>query len=158
MNEKPQSGHDSGRGEAWVFVQIVLLLAIVLSPGWPNGLSNLLVIGTGLIIGIAGLAIVALSASSLGRTMSVFPRPINDGHLTQTGLYAVVRHPIYCGVIAAALGWAIFRLSWPALILTIVLAIFFDRKAAREELWLMEKYPEYGSYRQHVHKLVPFIY
>ena len=158
MNEKPQSEHDSGRGEAWVFVQIVLLLAIVLSPGWPNGLSNLLVIGTGLIIGIAGLAIVALSASSLGRTMSVFPRPINDGHLTQTGLYAVVRHPIYCGVIAAALGWAIFRLSWPALILTIVLAIFFDRKAAREELWLMEKYPEYGSYRQRVHKLVPFIY
>ena len=158
MNEKPQSEHDSGRGEAWVFVQIVLLLAIVLSPGWPNGLSNLLVIGTGLIIGIAGLAIVALSASSLGRTMSVFPRPINDGHLTQTGLYAVVRHQIYCGVIAAALGWAIFRLSWPALILTIVLAIFLDRKAAREELWLMEKYPEYGSYRQRVHKLVPFIY
>ena len=158
MSDKPQSGHNSGRGEAWVFVQIVLLVAIVLSPGWPDGLNKPLVIAAGLIIGLAGFVMVVLSASALGTTLSVFPRPVNDGHLTQTGLYALVRHPIYCGVITAALGWAIFRLSLPALILTIILAIFFDRKAAREELWLMEKYPEYGAYRQRVHKLIPFIY
>jgi len=158
MSNKRQPGRDSGRGEGWVLVQIVLLLAILLSPGWVDWPSNLLVMAIGLIVGIAGLIIVALSASSLGTTLSVFPRPVDDGRLIQTGLYALVRHPIYCGVISAALGWSIFRLSLPALILTILLAIFFDRKAAREELWLMEKYPEYGTYRQHVHKLIPFIY
>jgi len=149
---------NTGRGENWVAVQIVLLLVILLCPSWPDGLGSTVSVLIGVVVGIVGLLIVLLSASSLGSTLSVFPRPLDDGRLTQTGLYALVRHPIYCGVILSALGWAIFRASAPALIVTLILAIFFDRKAAREEIWLTQKYPEYSAYRQRVHKLIPFIY
>jgi protein-S-isoprenylcysteine O-methyltransferase Ste14 len=154
MDTQPKTG----RGESWVAVQIVLLLAILVCPSWPANLGGLVSMLIGVLIGVVGLIIVILSASSLGSTLSVFPRPLDDGRLTQTGLYALVRHPIYCGVILSALGWVIFRASIPALVLTLILAIFFDRKAAREEIWLMQKYTEYGTYRQRVHKLIPFIY
>ena len=158
MSEKSQPGHGSGRGEAWFLIQVILLLAILVAPGWSGGSSSPILIAIGLISIFVGLAIVLMSSSSLGVTFSVFPRPVKNGHLTQTGLYAQVRHPIYCGLILTTFGWAIFRLSLPAMILTIVLFAFLDRKAAREEKWLTEKYPEYAEYRQRVHKLIPFIY
>jgi protein-S-isoprenylcysteine O-methyltransferase Ste14 len=39
-----------------------------------------------------------------------------------------------------------------------VLAAFLDRKAAREERWLEEKFPDYPEYRRRVRKFIPFLY
>jgi protein-S-isoprenylcysteine O-methyltransferase Ste14 len=69
-----------------------------------------------------------------------------------------VRHPIYTGLVLGALGWSFFRGSWLGLLLTAVLGVFFDRKAAREELWLEEAFPEYHSYKHRVRKLLPWVY
>ncbi len=153
-----------GRGAAWVAVQIVLLAAIALIPPgiagltvWPEPFRTISLFA-GLVIGFFGLALVGISALNLGTNLSVFPRPVDDGTLVQTGLYGIVRHPIYSGVILSALGWSLFRASVPALILTIVLALFFDQKARREERWLEQKYPDYRAYRQRVRKLIPWVY
>lgn len=152
------------RGGVWVAVQIVLLAAIVLVPRQigglptiPDGLATLSQIA-GLIVGAIGLALVGLSALYLGRNLSIFPAPVRHGELTQTGLYALVRHPMYGGVILSALGWALFRASLPALVLALILAIFFDRKAQHEEKRLAATYPEYAAYRRRVRKLIPFVY
>lgn len=153
-----------GRGAEWVAAQVVLLVAIVLIPpnfaglpAWPEPIRTISLFA-GLLIGFFGLALVGISALNLGTNLSVFPRPVDDGALVQTGLYAIVRHPIYSGVILSALGWSLFRASLPALVLTVVLAVFFDQKARREERWLEQKYPDYGGYRQRVRKLIPWVY
>jgi protein-S-isoprenylcysteine O-methyltransferase Ste14 len=65
---------------------------------------------------------------------------------------------MYTGVILTALGWALFRPSPIALVLVVGLAIFFDRKAAREEVWLADKYPGYAEYRKRTRKLIPYLY
>jgi protein-S-isoprenylcysteine O-methyltransferase Ste14 len=69
-----------------------------------------------------------------------------------------VRHPIYTGVIFAALGWSIVNWSWLAIVITVVLGVFFDRKAAHEEVMLKAKFPTYAAYKQRVKKLIPFVY
>ena len=152
------------KGEFWVIVQIVLLVGIAFVPArignflaWPEALIGpTAIIGIG--IGFVGLAIVSVSALNLGRSLSILPRPKDDSVLIQSGLYSLVRHPIYLGVIVTALGWSLFRTSVLALLLTAILVIFFDRKAAREEIWLMQKFPEYADYRRRVRKLIPWIY
>ena len=146
----------NNRGEMWVIVQIILLAAIALSPTTFDGSAALVIIG--LLIGLVGTVMVGLSILNLRSSLSIFPRPVENGSLSQGGLYSIVRHPIYAGVILGAFGWSLLRASLPALVLTLILVVFFDRKAHREEQWLTEKYPEYQQYRQRVHKLIPWIY
>ena len=151
-----------GRGEVWVLIQMILLFAIAVVPfligsSWGESLTGVSVV-LGLFSGLIGLAFVALSAQSLGSNLSVFPRPKTDSTLTQQGVYGLVRHPMYTGVVLTALGWSLIRTSWLAIVLTGVLLIFFDRKAAKEEIWLSERFSGYQDYKQHVRKLIPWIY
>src|SRR5437773_2303051 len=103
--EKPDTSPDpasnAGRGTVGVVGQMVLLAAIVLIPpriaGFPalsDVLSSVcLVIGS--IVALLGILIVALGSLNLGSSLTIFPRPREDGSLVQSGLYSVVRHPIY---------------------------------------------------------------
>lgn len=152
------------RGEAYVVVQGLLIILILfgptghgLLPPWPTALA-----GAARIAGIAlmsgGLLIALLAAMKLGRNLTPLPRPRDDGQLVQTGLYGWVRHPIYCGLILAGLGWALFVQGWLTLAWALLLLGFFDIKSRREEAWLMARFPAYADYRRRVRKLIPFIY
>jgi protein-S-isoprenylcysteine O-methyltransferase Ste14 len=74
------------------------------------------------------------------------------------GIYGVVRHPIYAGIILAAVGWGLVTASPAALAVAAGIGVFFDLKSRREEAWLVEAYPAYDEYRRRVRKLLPFIY
>jgi len=154
---------DSNRGEIYVIIQIILLAGILIAPfvlghlALPEVLRGI-GLGAGLLIGAVGGVFGLFAALHLGSNLSVFPRPVENGSLVQNGVYALVRHPIYTGVLLMSLGWSLLWVSVPALILTLALAMLFDRKANREEQWLAEKYPEYPAYRQRVHKLIPWLY
>jgi protein-S-isoprenylcysteine O-methyltransferase Ste14 len=150
----------NSRGEMWVVVQFVLLFAILLAPFIVRGETWIHPVGwiPGVIIGGIGAVFVLVSATNLGSSLTAFPRPVEHGKLTQHGIYGIVRHPMYCGVLLLSLGFSLFVLNPVSLILTAVLALFFDRKAAREEIWLAEKYPDYPAYKQRVKKLIPFVY
>src|SRR5258708_3949827 len=98
------------KGTRWVVGQIILLAGIALVPPQignlpplPDSLNSIIRI-LGLLSGAGGLVIVGLSALYLGTNLSIFPRPKDDGTLTQTGLYGLVRHPMYGGVLLCALG------------------------------------------------------
>lgn len=151
---------ESGRGELWVLGQVILLGLIVLAPilshqvPGADGLFRL----AGILSWLAGLAVGGLSLLHLGDNLTIFPRPIENGVLTQRGVYGLVRHPMYLGVCLTALGWSLFLTSPLAVALTVVLGLFFDRKASREEIWLQDKYADYPAYRQQVRKLIPWIY
>ena len=58
-------------------------------------------------------ALFALAAGlGLGPALTPMPRPSGRGELVVSGPYAVVRHPIYSGVAAAALGFSVLVSSW----------------------------------------------
>ncbi len=155
---------NSNRGTAWVVTQIVLLVAIFLIPARIGDfviiydpLATVMTIA-GIVILLIGLYIVAMALRDLGGSMSVFPKPVDDGRLQQGGIYRFVRHPMYSGAILSALGWSLFRTSVPALILTLILFVFFDRKAAHEETMLAGRYAGYAAYKAKTRKLIPFVY
>ena len=64
------------------------------------------------------------------------------------GLYGVVRHPMYLGIVVAFLGLPLALASWWALIPGVIIAAIFCYRTAREDRMLHEKldgYPEYAA-------------
>ncbi|MGB7790328.1 MAG: isoprenylcysteine carboxylmethyltransferase family protein [Terrimicrobiaceae bacterium] len=147
------------RGGFWVLSQGLLLVAVILLAVRfrrkrhhsvaviPGGI--LLTIGTGL--ALAG-------AIALGRNITPFPKPSENAQLVRRGIFSLIRHPIYTGVMLASLGWALVWQSWPALLTASGLIPFFDAKTRREEKWLREKFADYGEYEKCVKRFIPRIY
>jgi protein-S-isoprenylcysteine O-methyltransferase Ste14 len=152
------------RGEWYVVMQTVLFALIGLSPGGiamqialPNT-ARWAALGFGLLLGGAGLLLAVAGLLRLGDNLSVLPYPKDNATLVQGGVYGVVRHPIYSGLITGAVGWALIHVSLVTLLYAVLLFVFFDIKSRHEERWLIQKYPEYADYRRRVSKLIPFIY
>ena len=152
------------RGEWYVVVQIVLFFLIGFGPrtrpGWPEWTFPPAALGR--VVGIAFVVLGALLVASgilrLGRHLSPLPHPVPGAPFHRTGPYRLVRHPIYCGGIFLAFGWALWVRGWLTLLYAVLLFIFLDVKARREERWLRREFPGYTDYQATVRRLVPFIY
>jgi len=149
------------RGEGWVALQGIFFVGVglagLLGPAWGDPWRTAgLVVGAGLIaLGAVG---ALLGVIGLRENLTAVPRPVDGGRLIDSGVYGLVRHPIYAGILTAALGWGLATASPAALVAAVLLGCFFDLKARREEAWLLAAYPAYAAYRARVRKLVPFIY
>ena len=149
----------SRRTTGWAFVAVQFALLLVLAvrsgrPGdaWPTpgpllGLAALCTLG--------GLVVIVVAALRLGRSLTATPVPNGRNELSTDGLYAVVRHPIYSGVLLVVIGLAIRSASWLTLAIAAVTVAFFHVKARWEERRLEERHPEYRAYCERVPRFVP---
>jgi protein-S-isoprenylcysteine O-methyltransferase Ste14 len=149
------------RGEGWVAIQVVLLgllvLAGVLGPEWPDAVERPF-LALGFAVGIPGGVLFLGGALRLGAQLTPYPRPVEGGTLREGGLYGLARHPIYGGVLLLALAWALAT-SWLALGPTVLLAVLFELKSRREELWLAEHHEGYAAYRARVRRrFIPWVW
>ena len=149
------------RGEGWVAVQLLLIVAIVacgfVGVYWPGSIEGYAVV-LGLILALAGAIEFLLGVFALGSSLTPFPRPRSGAELRAGGAFRVVRHPVYGGVILLALGWSVAEAPL-ALAPTAVLAVFFDLKSRREEAWLGERYPEWAVYAARTpRRFIPWLY
>ena len=152
------------RGEWYVVLQALLFLLVLCGPRTcsrcPPWSTQYAAIGTwaGLALLLSGSLLAAAGAIQLGSNLTPFPRPKEHGILITTGVYRLVRHPIYSGIIFMAFGWSLWVHSWLTTGYAVLLFAFLDVKSRREELWLSEKFPTYSTYRMQVRKLIPFVY
>jgi protein-S-isoprenylcysteine O-methyltransferase Ste14 len=143
---------------AWTFVgvQLVLIVVIVVLPAgdaWslPPSVDLL-----ARLVEAIGLAVLAIGLINLGRSLTPLPTPVPDGRLQSGGLYRWVRHPIYSGIIALAVGSAARSGNpWTA-VAAAALTGWFMSKARWEEQRLRARYPDYASYAARTPRFVPF--
>jgi protein-S-isoprenylcysteine O-methyltransferase Ste14 len=85
---------------------------------------------------------------------------IKEGHeLVMTGPYAIVRHPIYAGLMLALIGSALARAEWRGILAVVIAFLALWRKLRLEERWMQEQFgPAYEAYRQRVAALIPFLF
>lgn len=150
------------RGEGWVAVQALLLGTTIaagfLDTGWPAGLRRA-AIGVGVLLAVGAATVLWRGFRTLGGGLTPLPKPRPEAMLVTQGIYGVIRHPLYAGLLLGALGWSLIATSVPALGCTLLVAVFFDLKARREEAWLVEQLPEYARYRRRVpRRFVPWLY
>lgn len=154
----------NARGEWYVVAQIALFALVAVGPLLPDvaldlpaGLRNAL-IGAGLALLAGGGALALAGLLALDGNLSILPHPKAGAHLVERGPYALVRHPIYGGIILGAIGWALLFRSPITLAIALALLVFFDAKSRREERWLARAFPQYRAYQRRVRKLLPFLY
>ena len=157
------------RGEGWVAIQFALLFAIFAAGLKETPLSaSTLTAGPalGVAASAAGVVVVAagglfsvLGVVHLGRSLTVLPHPRDNSQLVQTGVYRLARHPIYGGLVVAALGYGLaMRAPFTAAVGSLALLLFFRLKSAREEAWLERRYAGYAAYRATTRRMIPFVY
>jgi protein-S-isoprenylcysteine O-methyltransferase Ste14 len=146
-------------GWALVIGQVLLLVLFVVLPKRrsllaPPDLLDVL----GIILMIAGLAVLLIALLSLGSALTPTPVPQEGAALRTGGIYSVVRHPVYVGILLAALGFTLAVGSLWQVLLLIALAVFFYAKAFWEDRLLAERHGvAWFDYADHVSGFIPRI-
>lgn len=161
----PATAWHGRRGELLVVIQFALFLAFALVPRWNPWLSADWLSATApvrlsllVVCGAIALAFGGLGSRSLRDYLTPLPYPVDHSQLVTSGVYGLVRHPLYSALLLVALGWVCYSLSLSHLALLVVGFLFFDYKASKEERWLTERHPDYAAYSARVRKFVPWVY
>ena len=111
----------------------------------------------GFVFCVLGIGLAMLGRAYLDRNCGMPKSKNENAELVTTGPYALVRHPIYSGMLLAMLGSAIGQsVLW--LLPLIVYGPHFILSARREETLLIEQCPErYRAYMKRTKMLLPFV-
>jgi protein-S-isoprenylcysteine O-methyltransferase Ste14 len=84
---------------------------------------------------------------------------VKEGHeLITSGPYALVRHPIYTGLLLAFMGSAMARGEWRGLLAVVLVFGTLWHKLRLEENWMRAQFGEsYEAYAGRVAALVPYV-
>jgi protein-S-isoprenylcysteine O-methyltransferase Ste14 len=104
---------------------------------------------------LLGTALAVYALTQLGRSFSVMAEA---RQLVTSGVYRIVRHPLYVAEEIAVIGLVIQFLSYQTLLLVAVHAGFQLRRMRNEEAILISTFPEYGAYKKNTARLIPGIY
>ena len=153
----------SGILRALAFVMVIVLLSATRIPLrwlyrqlWPSGILPFWI---GAVVTVAGLLFAVWARQHLGRNWSSAVT-IKQGHeLITTGPYALVRHPIYTGILAGFLGTAIALSQVRGFIGFVVIFLVLWPKLRMEEEWMRSQFGEtYASYAHRTAALVPYVF
>jgi protein-S-isoprenylcysteine O-methyltransferase Ste14 len=106
-----------------------------------------------------GLAFTLWARSMLGRDWSAHVTIKVDHTLIRSGPYAIVRHPIYAGLVTAMLGTAIIENELHAYLAVPIALLGWKMKSVLEERFMARQFgAEYVLYKQQVKGIVPYFW
>jgi protein-S-isoprenylcysteine O-methyltransferase Ste14 len=123
-----------------------------------TGRDNPVVMGFGIVLAVAGMAIRMWGVRTLGRYFSGHIETYDDHQVVDTGPYGVIRHPAYAGNILHVVGMPLVLNAWLTLLLSAVLVVLFIRRLLWEEAELAERVPGYTDYQDRTARLIPGIW
>jgi protein-S-isoprenylcysteine O-methyltransferase Ste14 len=159
------SGEREDRSNRWIFLPFLVigflsafLPAYAERQGWWV-LDGETVRWLGVFFYLAGGALRIWPIFVLGRRFSGLVA-IQPGHeLVTDGIYRVIRHPSYLGMIILMLGWALaFRSGLGVILAALIVPPLLARIRSEETLLRSQFGAEYDAYRRRTSRLIPGIY
>jgi protein-S-isoprenylcysteine O-methyltransferase Ste14 len=159
------SGEREDRSNRWVLIAFALIgLLSSWLPAFADRLGILTLDGDavrwlGVVLFAAGGALRIWPVFVLGRRFSGLVA-VQPGHVLVTdGIYGVIRHPSYLGLLINMLGWALVFRSGVGLALLAALAPPLLARIDAEERMLRAQFgPAYDAYRACTARLIPGLY
>lgn len=153
---------DKSKGWILVFIQFALLLIILLSSAYEFKYIQRPLIPAVHYIGVTLILIGALLFTviiiSFGQMMTPNPVPRESAVLKTTGIYGIVRHPMYFTVLVLLLGVILYFQAFYSLLWLLIAFFFLVYKITKEETFLLKKFPEYQKYRESTKRIIPYLY
>jgi len=126
--------------------------------GWRLFPPSDLRIGIGCALTFAGILFAIWARFYLGGNWSASVTIKHHHTLVRTGPYAIVRHPIYSGLLLAMLGTALVPGEAGAFLAVVLAFAGWHAKCRLEEHFLLAQFGEaYLGYRRDVRALIPFV-
>ncbi|KUH86396.1 MULTISPECIES: isoprenylcysteine carboxylmethyltransferase family protein [unclassified Mycobacterium] len=137
-------------------VAVGVLSALDYRFGWSTVPTAVVVIGNVLVLAGLGLSeLVVIQNNYAAATITVE----DEQPVVSTGLYGVVRHPMYAGALIMTLGMPLALGSYWSLLMVIPGALVFAARIIDEEKALREELHGYSEYTEKVHyRLVPGVW
>ncbi len=153
------------RGNRWIFVPLAVIGVLsAYLPAYTDRLDVWTIDGDatrwlGLALCTIGGVLRIWPVFVLGRRFSGLVA-IQPGHtLVTSGIYGIIRHPSYLGLLVGALGWGLaFRSSVGVLLEVITVPVILARIRAEEALLHTQFGAEYDAFRARTSRLIPGIY
>jgi protein-S-isoprenylcysteine O-methyltransferase Ste14 len=153
------------RGNRWVVVAVVAIgMVSAYVPAWSDRVDFWTIDGE--VTRWIGVAIVAIGGVLriapvfiLGNRFSGLVAIQPEHTLVTAGIYGLVRHPSYLGLLLGAFGWALaFRSSLGVLLAAMLIPIIVVRMNSEERLLASQFGAEYADYRARTSRLIPGVY
>ncbi|TWU46152.1 Isoprenylcysteine carboxyl methyltransferase (ICMT) family protein [Rubripirellula tenax] len=133
-----------------IVAQFALAAILVLSATWlPFPWAIMLIALPGIVLAMSAWLTMGLFK------LRVHPTTNEDTRLIRSGPYAVVRHPMYAGLMWFTAALLLSGFAWWRLAAWIGLSIVLASKASVEELAMVKRFEEYRDYQSKVGRLVP---
>jgi protein-S-isoprenylcysteine O-methyltransferase Ste14 len=112
----------------------------------------------GLAFCITGAVIACWSRYLLGKNWSLAVQKKEDHELIQSGIYNVVRHPIYSGLLLLFIGHMLIVGDYRGIIAVLIVFISFWFKLKKEERILAQTFgKQYEDYKNRTKALIPYV-
>ena len=159
------SGEREDRSNRWVIAALGILgLLVAYLPARTDRTAFWTLDGDtirwlGVVLFVAGTLLRLWPVFVLGRRFSGYVA-IQPGHtLVTTGIYGVIRHPSYLGLLIGTLGWALAFRSTVGIVLTTLMLVPIVARIRAEERFLYAHFgAQYNVYRSRTSRLIPGLY
>lgn len=141
---------------ALMFIASFLLAGFNQRYDWPQlPLWLVVVASVGMLLGYGLFAEVMRENAYLSRTVEIQA----NQHVVSTGLYGIVRHPMYAATLLLYLSMPLVLGSWIALLPMLVYPLIISKRIINEEKVLDAGLPGYIEYKQQVkYRIIPFVW
>jgi protein-S-isoprenylcysteine O-methyltransferase Ste14 len=159
------SGRREDTANRWIFLPFLVLgFLLAWLPAYTDRCDLWTIDGDtvrylGLALFVIGSVLRVAAVFVLGRRFSGLVA-IQEGHELETGgLYRVIRHPSYLGLLLGLFGWAlVFRSGIGVLVSLLLIPPLVARMNSEESLLESEFGDRYADYRRRTWRLLPFLY
>jgi len=160
--ERRESASSRASYTVFIIASYLLLFTRKLSVGflgWRFVRESSFIEYAGFAITVAGALLAVWARVYIGRNWSSNVTIKQNHELIQGGPYALVRHPIYSGLLLATLGTAITIGEVRGLIALPLSFAGWQMKSMVEERFMREQFGrQYVDYERRVRALIPFVY
>lgn len=138
------------------FIVLVFIgLAVAFLGSSPKPVTTIIAV----VLFVLGQGMAVAAALKMRQYISAHPAPAPGAKLLADGIYGLVRHPMYGGVLLMAAAFAVYDLNLAAAVLTTMLGAVFYGKSSYEEGLLAATFLGYADYMQRVpRRFIPWVF